>query len=125
MSIYPSGQCTDECATECPWCVRYGNLGNALSWARNWAAHGGAISHVPVIGSIACFQPGIDGAFYPDGHVGIVRAINGGTFLIEEENGPAGPGHDDTRWCADSSGVTYLLEGATPAPAPDRTHRSR
>jgi len=48
--------------------------------------------------------------------VGIVRQINANTFLIEEENGPAGPGHDDTRWCAMSSGVKFLLESASPTP---------
>lgn len=118
MSIYPAGQCTDECATDAPWCVRYGNLGNAKDWGHNWASHGGVLSGAPHVGAIACFQPGCDGASAPYGHVGIVKQINGNTFLIEEENGPAGPGRDDTRWCAVSSGVVFLLEAAPAPPAP-------
>ncbi len=115
---YPPPECTHGAAQLANWVLRYGLLGNALSWGSNWAAHGGAISASPVVGSVACFQPGVDGAFAPYGHVGYVDAISGNVFRIDEENGPAGPGRLDERWCAASSGVRFLLEGTAPAPSP-------
>jgi surface antigen len=50
--------------------------GNALTWdngARN--TPGWSVSQTPVVPSIACLQPGVDGA-YADGHVCIVEQIN-------------------------------------------------
>lgn len=97
---------------------RYGNLGNARSWAANWASHGGTVSGLPVKGSVACFQPGCDGALYPNGHVGVVVSVSGNTFVLDEMNGPAGPGRYDDRVCAVSSGVKFLLQGRAPTPTP-------
>jgi len=114
---YPPGQCTYGASEVEPWVERYGNLGNALSWAVNWASHGGVLSNSPVVGSVACFQPGCDGALAPYGHVAAVIAVSGNTFTIDEMNGPAGPGRFDDRVCAVSSGVKFLLEG-TPSPVP-------
>src|ERR1035437_1502027 len=85
------GQCTDECAKDVPEGTRYGVLGNALSWADNWARHGGAVSSNPHVGDIACFQPGSNGASHPNGHVGIVKSVTGIIFALEEENATAGP----------------------------------
>jgi len=106
-NIYPYGECTFGAAELANWVLRYGNLGNAKDWPVNWARHGGLISGYPVVGSIAGFQPGCDGAFAPFGHVGKVINVTGNTFTIDEMNGPAG---------RVSSGVKFLLEGAAPAP---------
>lgn len=116
--IYPNGQCTYGAAELENWVLRYGNLGNAYAWAVNWASHGGVLSNSPVVGSVACFQPGCDGAEAPYGHVAAVIGVSGNTFTIDEMNGPAGPGRFDDRVCAVSSGVKFLLEGAAPAPTP-------
>ncbi len=110
-------QCTDGAAIWTHWCTRYGILGNAKDWPANWVKHGGLVTNVPEVGADACFQPGVDGADLKYGHVGVVRQISGHNFLLEEMNGPGGPGHMDTRWCATVPGVSFLLEGA-PAPAP-------
>lgn len=120
-NIYPAGQCTWGAANLEPFVLRYGNLGNALSWASNWASHGGAVSNTPVVGSVACFQPGCDGALAPYGHVAAVISVSGNTFVIDEMNGPAGLGRYDDRACAVSSGVRFLLDQAVPAPAPAPT----
>ena len=121
MSIYSAGQCTDGAANEAPWVERFGNLGNAKDWAANWARNGGTVTRTPEVGAVACFQPFCDGALAPYGHVGVVTAVNGGTFQISEMNGPAGPGHYDTRWCVASSGVAFLLDqaGAIGSPVPE------
>lgn len=116
MSIYPEGECTDGAVELEPWVERYGNLGNAKDWGGNWAKHGGAVSGSPQVNSIACFQPGCDGASASDGHVAKVISVNGNTFVIDEMNGPAGLGRFDDRTCAVSSGVKFLLESAAPPP---------
>ena len=125
MSIYPAGQCTDWCATDAPWCNEFGNLGNAKDWAANWRSHGGHVDALPRVGDIACFQPGIDGADFPYGHVAVVVSVGGNTFTVSEMNGPAGPGHVDQRVCALVAGVEFLAPpGSTPpapAPAPPAT----
>lgn len=110
-------QCTDGCAMWETWCTRYGLLGNAKDWPENWAKHGGPFSPVPVVDAVACFPPGVDGADEEYGHVAVVRFVGNGVFTVEEMNGPAGPGHMDTRICATAPGIDYMISG-TPAPAP-------
>ena len=116
-SIYPAGQCTDYCANTETWVTRYGNLGNALSWANNWRNHGGTVNSTPSVNAVACFQPGCQGAF-ADGHVAVVRSVSGSNFEVSEENGPAGPGRVDNRACHVQSCVVFLVSGGAPAPAP-------
>jgi len=122
-NIYPFGQCTWWCADQEPWVERYGNLGNALDWARNWRERGGFVQMTPVVGAVACFQPGTDGADARYGHVAVVVTVENpvlshGQFIVSEMNGPAGPGHTDDRLCHDSPGVSFLVEFA-PTPPED------
>jgi hypothetical protein len=72
----------------------------------------------PVVGSIACFQPGSNGADAVFGHVAVVIAVSGNSFVVSEMNGPAGPGHTDDRGCTNGPGVSYLVENAPTPPAP-------
>jgi surface antigen len=120
-NIYPFGQCTWWCADQEPWCERYGNLGNALDWASNWRARRGFVQMTPAVGTIACFQPGSDGADARYGHVAVViptAIVVPGRFMVSEMNGPAGPGRTDDRACQNNPGVSFLVEFA-PTPPED------
>jgi surface antigen len=70
--------------------------GNALTWtqgAKN--AQGWSTSSTPVVPSIACLQPGVDGAF-SDGHVAIVEQINtDGSVLTSNMNWGVPDGSSD------------------------------
>lgn len=114
---YPPGQCTWWCADDRPWCLAHGNLGNALDWAANWRARGGFVGMTPAAGTIACFQPGVDGADAVFGHVAIVLSVDAVSFTVSEMNGPAGPGRIDNRVCYNSSGVSFLHQ-SPPTPPP-------
>lgn len=115
-NIYPFGQCTWWCANQDPWSLRYGNLGNALDWASHWREHGGYVQMTPAVGTIACFQPGSNGADGVFGHVAVVIAARGASFSVSEMNGPAGPGRTDDRNCKDNAGVSFLREFSPPPP---------
>ena len=118
-NIYrPVGQCTWYCAEVDPWCMRYGNLGNALDWAANWRSRGGWVQMTPMVGTIACFQPGSNAADAVFGHVAVVIEVTGNLFRVSEMNGPSGPGHTDDRGCTNNPGVSYLVE-TTPSEEPD------
>ncbi len=112
---YPYLQCTYWCAVRANWCIRYGNLGNALGWATNWAKDGGAVGHTPIVGAIACFQPGVDyaGNF---GHVAVVEevAADGLSFRVSEMDFPVGAGLRETRWAKmqPAPGLRFLYESA-------------
>jgi len=113
-------QCTDYVRefVDVPW------NGNASAWTTEARTHWGAqsISSTPVVGSIACYQPGQDGADW-DGHVAIVVAVNGNVYTVSEMNrtgksanevivggGPqGGPGIVDTRQITFSPGVGAFL----------------
>lgn len=99
---------------------RYGNLGNALDWASNWREHGGFVAMAPTRNTVACFQPGWDGADAVFGHVAVVIEVGGGkAFTVSEMNGPAGFGHTDDRVCFNGPGVSFLYENnPTPLPPP-------
>jgi surface antigen len=92
--------------------MRYGNLGNALDWSRNWQARGGVLAGSASVGAVANFQPGVDGA-RPLGHVAVVVRA-GNPFVISEMNGPRGPGETDLRSCGNGPGVTFLVESSPP-----------
>ena len=99
--------------------MRYGNLGNALDWAAHWRQHGGFVQMTPLVGTIACFQPGSDGADAVFGHVAVVIGVGGGKdFTISEMNGPKGPGRTDDRVCFDGPGVSFLREFIPQPPSP-------
>ncbi len=61
--------------------------GNALTWRQGaQGAAGWSVSNTPIVPSIACLQPGVDGAFQ-DGHVCIVEQINAdGSVLTSNMN---------------------------------------
>lgn len=62
----------------------------------------------PVVGAVAVFGAGVDGASSV-GHVAIVEAVNNdGTFRIREMNGPAGPWAVDTRDVPLTWGITFV-----------------
>lgn len=117
-NIYPPCQCTWYCANRCPWCLRYGNLTDALNWAREWASHGGVVTGVPTVNSIACFQPGEDEAGAA-GHVAVVVAVASGgrAFTVNEVDVPFGNCNVNIRTVALVPGIRFLLN-AVPAPPP-------
>jgi hypothetical protein len=115
-NIYPPGQCTWWCAEVEPWCLRYGNLGNAESWAGNWGAHGGSLSRSPKVSDVACFQPGVDGALGL-GHVAVVIGVGANTFTVTEMHAPR-LGVVDTRTYALMPGISFLVQSAPTPPPP-------
>lgn len=99
--------------------MRYGNLGNAHWWASTWAGRGGYVSRTPAVGTIACFQPGVDEADAGTGHVAVVVAAGNGTVTVSEMNGPNGPGHTDDRVCSVVPGVSFLYAEPPTTPKDD------
>jgi len=101
---FRSGQCTDLTERARPGIVRAvyeavwtrANLaGNPAPAepnfdARNWAtlarAAGLALSASPRVGAVVVWQPGVENADRPSGHVGLVTRVSGGTFTTREEN---------------------------------------
>jgi len=83
--------------------------GNALSWANSAAANGWTVVGTPHLDSIVVFQPGVQGAEAPYGHVAWVTAVySNGTFQIEEMNATAGANYD-FRTVATASGESFIL----------------
>lgn len=106
---YPTCNCTWWCWDQCPWLWPFGDLsGNAENWAADWQALGNEVGTTPEVGDIACFQPGVDGATAPYGHVAPVTAVFNTSFQIYEMNGTAGPCNTDYRLVAPGSGVSFL-----------------
>lgn len=69
----------------------------------------------PALNTVACFQPGSNEADAVFGHVAVVVKVGqDGSFVVSEENGPAGPGHQDDRFCTNGPGVSYLVENVPP-----------
>jgi surface antigen len=103
---YENGQCTDWAERSFhAWTGTYintlginGTSGNALDWAYNAAHRGWTVGSVPRIGSIAVFQPGVDGAD-GYGHVAWVTQVYPSQNAIEvsEWNFTYGPYKTDTR----------------------------
>ncbi|MEJ3403830.1 CHAP domain-containing protein [Rathayibacter sp. YIM 133350] len=65
-----------------PWKWVWSNMtpggGSAWNWANAWESHGWAVSHDPIVGSVAWFTYN---------HVAYVQSVNGdGTVTIEEYN---------------------------------------
>lgn len=83
--------------------------GNALDWASSAAGHGWTVVTTPHLDSIVVFQPGVQGAEAPYGHVAWVTAVySNGKFQIEEMNATAGANYD-FRTVATASGESFIL----------------
>lgn len=117
---WPAGECTYYAASRFP--VGNAQLGNALTWASKWKALGHATTMIPTAGTVACFQPGVEGA-QGTGHVAYVESVQpDGSFTISEMNcsgcgnPPGGFGKVDYRsGLKPSLGVSFLLPPAANA----------
>lgn len=91
---YAFGECTYGMCFLLPW-VQEG-WGDATNWLANASASGLSISATPVVGSLAIYRAG--SGYSPQGHVGVVTAVNGdGTFILQEMNFTAWDQWDDRR----------------------------
>ena len=88
---YDPGYCTWYVASQV---AVPSNWGNAATWAYYASLSGWNVSTLPSVGSIAQTADAAGG----EGHVAIVKAVNGAQIEITEMNGPAGFGNIDTRW---------------------------
>ncbi len=106
---YPWGQCTWWAATQRPDIGRHMS-GNAWWWPNAAEAQGLATGSDPRVGAVATFQPGIQGASWVAGHVGIVKAVatDGVHFLLTEANFGGGPGVIGERWASVGPGVRFI-----------------
>ncbi len=106
---YPWGQCTWWAATQRPDIGRHMS-GNAWWWPNAAEAQGLATGSDPRVGAVATFQPGIQGASWVAGHVGIVKAVatDGVHFLLTEANFGGGPGVIGERWASAGPGVRFI-----------------
>lgn len=86
---FPKGECT-QYASE-----RYHTLtgfyvpwnGDAWQWSSNATQDGWTVSSTPLVPSIICLQPGIQGADSKLGHVGVVEALNSnGSVSTSDQN---------------------------------------
>jgi surface antigen len=85
-----------------------GTNGNAEYWAYNATHRGWAVGNTPRAGSIAVFQPGVDGADSV-GHVAWVTQVYPSQNAIEvSEMNFKGPGIVDSRRISPASGVAGL-----------------
>lgn len=102
--------------------------GNASTWVNEAEGRHWPISETPVVGSIACYQPGQDGAEWT-GHVAWVIAVNGDVYTVSEMNrtgkspnevivgggSEGGPGIVDTRQITFVQGVGRFIVPPTSA----------
>jgi len=103
LSYFRNGQCTDLVARlrpdvveriyEAAWATStlLGIPQFAPSFiARDWAAEaklaGMTVSARPVVGALVVWQPGVQNAGAPDGHIGYVTRAGAGSFQTREEN---------------------------------------
>lgn len=70
------------------------NWGNAATWAYYARLSGWSVSQAPSVGAIAQTAAAAGG----EGHVAIVRAVNGNQVLIQDMNGIAGWGRVGEAW---------------------------
>jgi surface antigen len=86
--------------------------GNAWEWAAGARAYGWHVSSSPHVPSIIVLQPGVQGASYYAGHVGVVERINSdGTVYVTNWNWYAnGGGWATWSWWdfTPGSGVTFV-----------------
>lgn len=118
---YDPNECTGYVFGLCPW---YTAGGNAWEWASRWKAAGHQTTMVPTAGTIACFQPGVEGA-NGTGHVAYVQSVQAdGSFTVTESNcagcgsPPGAYGKPDMRTgLKPGIGVSFLLPPAGAAAA--------
>ena len=100
---YDYGYCTWYVANQIPV---PSNWGNASTWAYYASQSGWNVSTTPNVGSVAQTADAAGG----QGHVAIVKAVNGSQIEISEMNGPAGWGNVDTRWVPASAFQHFISE---------------
>ncbi len=100
---YDFGNCTWYVASQLPV---PSNWGNASTWAYYAALSGWNVSTSPSVGSIAQTADAAGG----EGHVAIVKAVNGGQIEISEMNGLAGFDRVDTRWVSETAFQHFITE---------------
>jgi surface antigen len=119
---FPPGQCTWYADKMFHLWNIYGSYvgwgGDARYWAHNAAAVGWRVGTTPRVGSIAVFQPGVDGAGSA-GHVAWVRQFypNLNSVLVSEMNFPR-LGVEDYRLISPGSrsGLQYIYVNAAKIP---------
>lgn len=105
-AAFPWGECTYWAAQMRP---DIGNSvsGNAASWAYSAANADFVVNAQPAIGSVAVFQPGVEGA-WGAGHVAYVIALgNNGWFQVSEMDYPYF-GRVTYRWAHTGWGVSFI-----------------
>jgi surface antigen len=114
-SLYPFGQCTWWVAKHRPDLPFFPERsGDAMNWAKSAAAQGFPVGTVPLVGSVAVFQPRKYGAG-PFGHVAMVVAVLGRTIRISEADKNADGGHS-TRTIS-SRGLQFIYRKGNPDPS--------
>ena len=105
-SFFPWGQCTWWAANMRPD-IGYRVSGNAWYWGASAANAGFAVNGYPTVGSIAVFQPGVQGA-WGLGHVAYVTSVgSNGWFQVSEMDFPY-LGKVTYRWAHTGWGVTFI-----------------
>ncbi len=97
-----------------------GNLGNARYWGANAARAGFPVDNTPQVGSIAVYQPGSYGAYYPFGHVAVVTAVQGNRVQISEASYPYDTIIYRGRWTG-IVGVQFIHQKGYSPPTPPPT----
>lgn len=105
-SSFPWGQCTYWAAQMRPD-IAASVSGNAWYWGTAAANAGFTVNGSPTVGSIAVFQPGVEGA-WGAGHVAYVTSVgNSGWFQVSEMDFPY-YGQVTYRWAHTGWGVTFI-----------------
>lgn len=88
---YPAGQCTYYVASVLSWIPT--TWGNAATWLQNAEQAGlqtGGTPTVGAVGVIAANAHTARGTASPEGHVGVIAAVNGDQVTLDSENWPEG-----------------------------------
>ena len=88
---YPAGQCTYYVASVLSWIPT--TWGNAATWLQNAEQAGlqtGGTPTVGAVGVIAANAHTAQGTASPEGHVGVIAAVNGDQVTLDSENWPEG-----------------------------------
>lgn len=104
--------------SECTWWAseRYHQLtgmyvpwsGNAADWKSQAPQYGWSVSSSPIVPSIICLQPGVQGASAQFGHVGVVEKVSGRTIETSNLNWQPTPGSVTTVEHTTGQGVSFL-----------------
>lgn len=106
---FPPGQCTryadDRYHQITGWYVPFS--GDAHSWRDNAPHFGWKVSGNPVVPSIICLQPGVQGAS-SFGHVGIVESITSKGVITSDLNWPEGSTRVNSITFQTGPGVSFI-----------------